>query len=39
MDIVGSSDMDGSSRILVVLRIWMVASFSDLDGWWFFGFG
>jgi hypothetical protein len=27
----GSSDLDGSSRILVVLRIWMVGGFSDLD--------
>jgi hypothetical protein len=35
MDLGGSSDLDGSSWILVVLRIWMVLHGS----WWFFGFG
>jgi hypothetical protein len=34
MDLGGSLDMDGSSRILVVLRIWMV--FVGL-GWFFQG--
>jgi hypothetical protein len=31
MDIVGSSELDGSSWMLAVLRNWMVGGFSDSD--------